>query len=110
MARVCELKADRDTEIWGADSTKPGCSSGGTLAVDDPAVSWPDLRLTVDTPLDFELVTRIFDDLYQPGKVFPLRDIVAFCRDRPDLASINAAVQQKAGPPARFKEAASENA
>jgi spore coat polysaccharide biosynthesis protein SpsF (cytidylyltransferase family) len=70
--------------------------------VNDPQIHWPELRLTVDTPEDFELVTKIFDELYEPPKVFPLSAIVRLCRERPDLVAINASVQQKVGRPIRI--------
>ncbi len=104
MERACELKAEKDTEVWGLYFTETGKFSWGTMSIQDPEVHWPELRLTVDTPADFELVTKIFDELYEPGKVFPLRDIVALCRHRPDLVAINADIQQKAAVPIRTKE------
>ena len=103
MIRACEMKADRDTEIWGVYFTESGQYRWGVMKVDDPAVAWPELRVTVDTPEDFELVTKIFDELYEPGKIFPLRDIVALCRRRPELPAINAGVRQKSAPPIRLK-------
>jgi len=104
MVRACKLKAEKDTEVWGGYFTETGMFSWGTMSVTDPAVHWPELRLTVDTPEDFELVTRIFEELYQPGKVFSLEEIVALCRRRPDLVAINATVQQKPGKPIRVKD------
>lgn len=99
LKRACTLKAERDTEVWGGYFTETGRFSWGTLHVTDPAVRWPELRLTVDTPEDFELVTHIFDELHESRKVFPLSAIVTLCRRRPDLVAINAHVQQK---PARL--------
>lgn len=97
MVRVCEIKAETDTEVWGDYFTEAGQFSWGVMQVNDPSVRWPELRLTVDTPQDFELVTRIFDELYKPGQVFSLAEIVALCRRRPDLVAINAGVKQKPG-------------
>lgn len=108
MVRACELKAATDTEVWGGYFTKTGQFSWGVLQVEDPAVRWPELRLTVDTPEDFELVSRIFEELYRPGHVFPLRDIVALCRRRPDLVAINVGVQQKAAQPIQLKDQAED--
>ena len=73
MVKACQVKTERDTEMWTGYFTDLGLFRWGMLKADDPAVSWPQLRLTVDTPEDFELVTKIFDELYEPGKVFPLR-------------------------------------
>lgn len=103
MKRACDLKAETNTEIWGPLFTENGEFSCGVLKVRDPAVSWPDLRLTVDTPEDFSLITAIFDELYQPGQVFPLSEIVALCRRRPDLVALNAGVQQRAPTPIKIK-------
>ncbi|APG27350.1 hypothetical protein A7E78_05525 [Syntrophotalea acetylenivorans] len=97
LIKACEIKAERDTEVWGGYFTQTGLFNWGTMTVTDPAISWPQLRLTVDTPEDFELVARIFEELYHPGEVFPLRAIVELCRKRPDLVAINANVQQKPG-------------
>ncbi len=109
MVRACQIKAEVDTEVWGTYFTQTGLFRWGVLTVDDPAVRWPQLRLTVDTPLDLELITRIFDELYVPGRVFSLQEIVALCRRRPDLVAINAAVQQKPGRDIRLKPEAEVN-
>jgi spore coat polysaccharide biosynthesis protein SpsF len=106
MRRACELKDEVDTEVWGGYFTGTGRFKCGVLEVADEAVRWPELRLTVDTPEDFDLVSCIFDELYEPGKVFPLRDIVALCRRRPDLTAINAGVGQKPGIAIKTKAAA----
>ena len=103
MVRACELKAEMDTEVWGGYFTDTGQFSWGFLHVDDPAVRWPELRLTVDTPEDFELITRIFDELYEPGEVFSLKAIVDLCRRHPELVAINAAIEQKIPKPIRIK-------
>ena len=104
MIKACLLKAERDTEVWGAYFTQTGLFKWEYMKVEDPQAFWPELRLTVDTPEDFELVTRIFDQLYHPGEVFPLSEIVAFCRAHPELVSINSAVQQKPGIPIKLKD------
>jgi len=100
MKRACEIKAESDTEIWGPLFTDTGHFNWGVMDVDE-SDHWPELRLTVDTPEDFALVTKIFDELYEPGKVFPLSAIIDLCRRRPDLVAINATVQQR--PSRQFK-------
>jgi spore coat polysaccharide biosynthesis protein SpsF len=57
---------------------------------------WPDLRLTVDEPADYELVRRVFEHLYPIRPGFGVRDVIALLRDRPDWVSLNSAVRQKA--------------
>jgi spore coat polysaccharide biosynthesis protein SpsF len=97
MQRACKLKVEKDTEIWGPLFTDTGQFACGVMKITDAGFCWPELRLTVDTPKDFELVTRIFDVLYEPGRVFSLPAIIDLCRREPALPAINADVVQQAG-------------
>jgi spore coat polysaccharide biosynthesis protein SpsF len=54
------------------------------------------LRLTVDTPKDLELATAIYQELYPRNPEFTIGDVISLLEKRPDLASINADVEQKA--------------
>ena len=55
-----------------------------------------DLRLTVDTPEDFRLISRVFEELYPINPAFSLWDIVELFERKPELAKINQNIQQKA--------------
>ena len=103
MVRACQIKAETDTEVWGGYFAQTGLFRVGTLQVTDPEVRRPDLRLTVDTPEDFELVSRIFDALYVKGRVFSLKEIVRLCDEHPELTRINAHIVQKPAKPIRLK-------
>ena len=54
------------------------------------------LRLTVDTAKDFALVTAVYQELYPQNPFFSIADVISLLEQRPDLASINADVEQKA--------------
>ena len=54
------------------------------------------LRLTVDTSEDFELVRRIYEELYPINPAFALGDILELLERRPELAKINQHIMQKA--------------
>lgn len=54
-----------------------------------------DLRLTVDTPEDLELVRCIFEELYPVNAQFTLYDVLDLLERRPELAEINRQVKQK---------------
>ena len=54
-----------------------------------------ELRLTVDTPEDFELVTRIYEALYPANPLFSLSDILELFARQPQLREINGHIQQK---------------
>ena len=103
LKEACEIKLEKDTEVWHGYFMDTGHFKWSALGVTDEAVLWPELRLTVDTPEDFEMTTRVFDELYQPGKVFPLADIVDLCRRKPEIPAINMDVIQKVGLPIKLK-------
>lgn len=64
---------------------------------DAPAdMHWPELRLTVDEPADYEVVRRIYEALYPSDPAFTAQDVVALMRARPDWAALNNGVRQKA--------------
>jgi spore coat polysaccharide biosynthesis protein SpsF len=54
-----------------------------------------DLRWTVDTPDDLALVRRLYADLGLAEQPRPFAEILAYVRAHPELATINAHVQQK---------------
>lgn len=60
-----------------------------------PEEYW-DLRLTVDTAEDFELVRRIYEELYPANPAFTIQDIVSLFQRQPALRSINQHISQKA--------------
>ncbi len=53
------------------------------------------LRLTVDTQEDFELISTIYDNLYSKKPNFLLNDILTLFAKHPDLPMRNQHVQQK---------------
>lgn len=55
-----------------------------------------DLRLTVDTGEDFELIRRIFEALYPENPEFSFADILDVLRANPDWLELNSSVRQKA--------------
>lgn len=52
-------------------------------------------RWTLDTAEDFGLISEIYAALYRPGKLFETADVLALLRSRPELALVNAHVEQK---------------
>jgi spore coat polysaccharide biosynthesis protein SpsF (cytidylyltransferase family) len=50
---------------------------------------YPSFRLTVDHPLDLELVRKIYSVLGDGGRVFPVAEVVALLERKPELAGIN---------------------
>ncbi len=56
---------------------------------------WPELRLTLDTKEDYQLISAVYEELYPKNPDFSAEDAVAFLKDRPDLVAINSGVKQK---------------
>lgn len=55
---------------------------------------FPDLRLTVDTPEDFELMEKIYKALYN-GHPILLEEVMSFIKANPELIRINSHVEQR---------------
>ncbi|MSS70323.1 MAG: spore coat biosynthesis protein F [Candidatus Latescibacteria bacterium] len=53
------------------------------------------LRLTVDTPQDLDLITRIYEALYPSKKDFSLQDILGLFERHPELKDINRDIKHK---------------
>lgn len=60
------------------------------------AVDRSDLRWTVDTPGDFELVRRIHEALGPVNPAFDYEDVLELLRQHPDWSDLNRDVRQKA--------------
>jgi spore coat polysaccharide biosynthesis protein SpsF len=60
-----------------------------------PELRRPELRLTVDTPEDLELIRAIYDRLYCAGETIRLLDAIALLDAEPRLREINRHVGQR---------------
>jgi len=54
-----------------------------------------DLRWTVDTAADLALVRRLFADLGLAERAVPLAEVIAHVRAHPEIAALNAHIEQK---------------
>jgi spore coat polysaccharide biosynthesis protein SpsF len=61
------------------------------------AVDLSKMRLTLDTDKDFQVISKIFQALYQPGGIFYLEDIVTFLGKEKSLLEINAVYGRNEG-------------
>lgn len=59
-----------------------------------PEKYW-DLRLTLDTPEDYQLIATIYEELYPKNPAFRLGDVLCLFDRRPELASLNAQIFDK---------------
>lgn len=104
LERVCELKDDSDTEIWGPYFKKAGIFKCEVVKVRDPKIYRPGYRVTVDTKEDFELVTKIFQTLLAEKQYFNVYDICRLLDENKDLIKINRHIKQRKSPGIKFKK------
>lgn len=57
--------------------------------------TWPELRLCIDTKSDYDLLQEVFAALWASGVVLHIKDIIAWLKAHPEIASLNAKVEQK---------------
>jgi sialic acid synthase SpsE/spore coat polysaccharide biosynthesis protein SpsF (cytidylyltransferase family) len=103
VERVCEIKADSDTEIWGPyfrESKELKCD---IIEIKDPSIYRPDYRITVDTPEDFEVVNKIFEELLKEKDYFNVYDICKFLDENPESREINSKIVPVKIPTPNFK-------
>ncbi|MEM2674801.1 MAG: NTP transferase domain-containing protein [Candidatus Hadarchaeales archaeon] len=93
LEKVCEMKDEKDTEVWGGYFTDSGLFRVEYLEPDED-LKHPEFRMTLDYPEDFEFFKVVFKHLYRPGAIFSLRDIVEFLKRHPEVVAINRGVQK----------------
>jgi len=54
-----------------------------------------DLRITLDTKEDYDLISKVYETLYPINKIFDAKDIISLLRANSELKNINAHVKQK---------------
>jgi spore coat polysaccharide biosynthesis protein SpsF len=94
LEEVCSIKASDDTEMmwtYFKDSGRFRC--GKLSGVDD--VFYRDYRMTLDYQEDYEFFLKVFQHFKCVGNDVPLRDIVAYLDDNPDIPKINHFRQQE---------------
>lgn len=55
----------------------------------------PEYRWTLDTPEDWELITRIYESIYHPDVLFSWKEAAELIKCNPEWAAINAHIEQK---------------
>jgi spore coat polysaccharide biosynthesis protein SpsF (cytidylyltransferase family) len=94
LEKVCEIKAENDTEVWGGYFTKTGLFNYILLEAEEE-FRHPEIRMTLDYKEDFDFFNAIFKRLYKPGEVFSLRKIINLVERYPEIPDLNKGVQKK---------------
>lgn len=91
-ARMATSRPAREHVTWFVREERPDLFA---IARVEGSVDAPDLRWTVDTPADLELVRRLYADLGLAERDVPLAEVVAHVRAHPEIAAINGGIAQK---------------
>jgi len=94
LNKVCSIKDTADTEMMWVYFEDTGLFKVSDLDVKDRVFYSDSIRLTLDYPEDFEFFSRIFEHFKCVENDVPLRDIVGFLNDHPEIVSINTARQK----------------
>lgn len=91
---ICEFKDIIDTEIWGPLFDEKFFK---VKVLDTPGFLRARYRLTMDTELDYLMLSRIYKDLdIKDNKIIELNTIINYLDNNPDVSSINSNVEQRA--------------
>jgi len=93
LRKVCSLKDETDTEVWGGYFTETGLFKTLLLEVKE-RFRRPALRMTLDYPEDFAFFEAVFGKLYRPGEVFSLDEIMELLSRHPEIAALNQKAQE----------------
>lgn len=87
LETVCAVKNVVDTEIWGYLINRPELFHIDLFDV-APDYHWPDLRITIDYPEDFEFVSTIFQQLSAEERL-DLKQVLSFLKEHPEIVAIH---------------------
>lgn len=73
------------THIW----KNPNIFRIGNVLMSEEKNLFMTKRWTLDYPEDFEFIEKVYENLYQNGKIFLMDEILEFLSKRPDIRKIN---------------------
>lgn len=103
MKDAIERKNKKDTEIWGAYLNRPDLYRVFEYRIANRLYNHPDWRLTLDYPEDYELIIKIFEELYSEGEIFTFNEIMVLLKNKPEIIKINEFKEQVKAPTPEFK-------
>jgi len=95
LERVCEMKGSTDTEMMWTYFKDTGLFKVGHLENVEDIYFSDKFRLTLDYPEDFVFFTKVFEHFRCASNDVPLREIIAYLKEHPEIAEINIGRQQE---------------
>jgi spore coat polysaccharide biosynthesis protein SpsF len=94
LERVCRDRPEANTEVWASHFLDNPAFVCDRLTETDDRYRRPQLRMTLDYEEDYRLFKTVVDGLSAQGQASSFANIMAFLADNPEVACINAGVQQ----------------
>ncbi len=88
MRKVCEIKKDSNTEVWGRYFTDTDLFDVLDMHIPED-LRRPDYRLTIDYEDDYKLLKKIFKHFGNDAYCSSTYDIITFLDKNPEIAGIN---------------------
>lgn len=95
LKKVCEIKGSTDTEMMWTYFKDTGLFKTGYLENVEEIYFSDEYRLTLDYPEDFEFFTKVFEHFNCVNNDVPLKEIVAYFKEHPEVPQINIGRQQE---------------
>lgn len=95
LEKVCEIKDSTDTEMMWTYFKDTGLFRTGYLENVEDVYFGDEYRLTLDYPEDFEFFTKVFEHFQCVNNDVPLKEIVAYFQEHPEIPKINIGRQQE---------------
>lgn len=95
LRTVCELKQERDTEVWGGYFTETGLFKVHMIQVQDPILHRPDIRMTLDYEEDLRFFQAVIAGLFQDAAIPTFRQVMTYLGDHPEIVALNQSAQGK---------------
>jgi spore coat polysaccharide biosynthesis protein SpsF len=88
LEQVVKIKDDVRTEVWGRYFTDTDLFDVHDLPIDS-AHRWPELRMTLDYPEDYDFFKALWAGLATPAQDATLDEILDYLRNHPEIIDIN---------------------
>ncbi len=95
LKKVCEIKATDETEMMWTYFKDTGLFKTGYLANIEDIYFSDEYRLTLDYPEDFTFFAEVFEHFNCVDNDVPLREIVAYLKEHPEISGINIGRQKE---------------
>jgi len=87
LERLAQIKTG-GTDGWERYFKESGLFQVELISPGAPELRRPELRMTLDYPEDFLFFKAVIEELYKPGKIFTLQEVIGLIDRRPDIAAL----------------------